>query len=133
MTCNICKETDSFLFYPYNKYRCKECIKKISKEYKKQNKDKKKETDAEYYKLNKESFESYNKIFKEKNPNYAKNYRIKNKKKIALRLQIYWEKQIHDVSDVYLRSSGLCVSNKNIIEVKRELIKIKREIKKQTL
>ena len=129
MSCNICNENDESLFYPYNKYRCKECIKKTSKKHREENKEMKKKSASIYYQKNKEHLKKE----ANKNRNYSKEYSKNNKEKISAYLKIYWKKQIEEVSDIYLKCSGFNIDNKEIATVKRELIKIKREIKKQTL
>lgn len=136
MICKQCKKRKNEKDYYKNQgLKCKDCIKRIAREYKAKNKNRKKITDAKYYKNNKSVFIENNKRFLSNNPEYAKDYADKNKDRISIRNKKYTKEYTRHLSDYYVNSLYRKVNKINLdeslIPIKREQLKIKREIKKQ--
>ena len=68
---------------------CKECQRKLNKEYKTKNKDKIKERKKEYYQANKDKIKEYKENNKDKIKEYNKKYYQANKDKIINRVKEY--------------------------------------------
>ncbi len=133
--CNVNKDESEY--HKNQKYRCKECINLMAREWKSNNKDSKKIADAKYYQNNKDVFIESNKRFKKKNPNHAKQYRETNKKQIADRMKLYWDYNIENLTDYYVNQVYKRFKDHDLhaslVSVKREQLKIKRLIKKREL
>lgn len=132
--CNYCdKEKDVSFFCNGSKKKCRDCYNKQVREYKVKNKEHKKAKDAEYYQLNKDKFKSNNKKFLLNNPNYIKEYREENKEHIRKKAKEWHDNAKETLNDYYVNCCYKRVNKVNLsnelIEIKRQQIKIKRLIK----
>jgi len=133
--CTQCKEVKSASGYykSQNSLKCKDCVKHNSRVYKDENKKRKKRTDAKYYKNNKSKFIECNKRFLTKHPNYIKDYAAKNAEIISIKNRKFSDKHVRELTDYYVNSVYRRVNktnlDKSLIPIKREQLKIKRQIK----
>lgn len=102
--CNKCgrwlvANTDNFYKAKTGKYRlrgkCKECVKRVDKEWRQANKDRKTKNNKQYYQNNKEKIAEHYKQYyqnnKDRKAEYAKRYHEDNKEKIAEHYKQYYE------------------------------------------
>lgn len=124
---------DKSEFYKGQGRKCKKCICKNSRKWKEENKDRKKATDAAYYKKNKDSFKAYNLWFNKQNPNYKSQYAKDNKERISSYMKEYMDNAKDEITDYYVRSlyrkNSAQDLHESLIPLKREILRLKREIK----
>jgi hypothetical protein len=152
-TCTKCeKELPKTLEYFYTCRgifisSCKECKKIVTKKYLENNKEQINLKGKEYYKNNREKriveMKEYNKIHYQDNKEYYKEkdrlYSLNNKEKIFAKNKKYYNKnrirgrnKTKELTDYYIKNHLLKTKEfvpKEIIETKRLLMQLKRELK----
>ena len=108
---------------------CRSCMAIYIKEYNNKNKEKIKEQRKEYYSKNREKLIEYTKEYASKNREKRKEYRSKNKEKI----NEYARKLVYNLHDCYIAGGLLKMRVKDVpkevLELKRIIIKLRRELK----
>jgi hypothetical protein len=93
--CAKCKEEKELIDFESKKKTCKECRKKLRREYYQNNKDKEKQNKKEYYQNNKDKIKQNKKEYyqnnKENRINYQKEYIGNNKDKIKQNKKEYYQ------------------------------------------
>jgi len=137
--CGIEKPLTEFFTRGKNIDKCKKCIKKcFNLEYRENNKEKINEYSKKYYENNREKFnerkKKYRKNNSEKLNEYSKKYYENNREKLKEKSKEICKKNRYDITVTYMASvMGIPVNElrkyPELIETKRILTKIKRELK----
>jgi len=109
--------------------KCKECKNAFDKKWAKENPEKIKEKSKKYNKKWSEKNKEYHKKWSEKNKEYHKKYRKNNAKKLSEK-QKKWIKNLPNAYIANCLGTPLKHLNPQIIETRRLIILIKRELRK---